>query len=97
MLKTRFCGLDLKNPTRLASGVMGVNAAQMIRVAKEGAGAITTKSIGPKERPGNKNPAVVEWEHGTINAVGLSTQGYENCDEEFQELEELKKGQIICN
>lgn len=91
MLETRFCGIELKNPTRLASGVMGVNAGQIIRVAKEGAGAVTIKSLGPMERQGHKNPTVIEWEHGLLNAVGLPTPGYKNADSEFEELKELKK------
>ncbi len=81
----------MKNPTRLASGILGVNAGQLIRVAKEGAGAVTMKSIGPREHEGHKNPTVIEWEHGLINAVGLPTPGYKNCDDEFEELKELKK------
>ena len=91
MLETKFLGLKLKNPTRLASGILGVNANQLIRVAKEGAGAVTMKSIGPRERSGHKNPTVLEWEHGLINAVGLPTPGYKNTEEEFEELKELKK------
>lgn len=91
MLKTKFCGLILKNPTRLASGIMGLNAGQLIRVGKEGAGAVTMKSIGPRERKGHKNPAVVEWNHGLLNAVGLPTPGYKNTEEEFEELKALKK------
>ncbi len=91
VLSTRFCGLTLQNPTRLASGIMGVNAGQLIRAGKEGAGAVTMKSIGPRERMGHKNPTVVEWEHGLLNAVGLPTPGYKNYDEEFAELKELAK------
>ncbi|MEM4261954.1 MAG: dihydroorotate dehydrogenase [Candidatus Diapherotrites archaeon] len=90
-LKTVFCKIELKNPLRLASGILGVNAGQLIRVAKEGAGAVTMKSIGPKERNGHKNPTVIEWEHGLLNAVGLPTPGYKNYDQEFEELKELKK------
>jgi dihydroorotate dehydrogenase (NAD+) catalytic subunit len=91
MLKTTLCGIEMQNPTRLASGILGVNAAQLIRVALEGAGAVTMKSIGPRERFGHKNPTVIEWEHGLLNAVGLPTPGYKNYDEEFEELKELKK------
>ncbi len=91
MLNSVFCGVEFENPTRLASGIMGVNAGQLIRVAKAGAGAVTTKSIGPKERTGHKNPTVVEWNHGLLNAVGLPTPGFRNYDEEFEELKELKK------
>ena len=93
-LKTRFCGVEMRNPTRLASGIMGVNAGQLIRVGREGAGAVTMKSIGPRERTGHRNPAVVEWEHGLLNAVGLPTPGYKNYDEEFVELKELRKLEV---
>jgi len=81
----------MQNPTRLASGILGVNAGQLIRVGKDGAGAVTMKSIGPRERQGHNNPTVVEWEHGLLNAVGLPTPGYKNYDEEFEELKELEK------
>ena len=91
LLSTKFCGVELGNPTRLASGILGVNAGQIIRVARKGAGAVTMKSIGPRERHGHNNPTVVEWEHGLLNAVGLPTPGYKNYDEEFEELKELKK------
>src|SRR3989344_5282999 len=91
MLKINFCKTQLKNPTRLASGVMGVNAGQLIRIAREGAGAVTMKSIGPRERMGHKNPTVIEWEHGLLNAVGLPSPGYKNYDEEFEELGDLRK------
>lgn len=94
MLETVFCGVKMSNPTRLASGILGVNAGQLIRAAKEGAGAVTMKSIGPREREGHKNPTVIEWEHGLLNAVGLPTPGYLNCDEEFDELKELKKHNV---
>src|SRR3989344_248826 len=91
MLETSFCGAQMKNPTRLASGILGVNAGQLLRVAREGAGAVTTKSLGPRERQGHNNPTVIEWEHGLLNAVGLPTPGYRNSDEEFEELKALKK------
>jgi len=91
MLETKFCGIGMENPTRLASGIMGVNSGQLIRVAKEGAGAVTMKSIGPRERFGHKNPTVIEWEHGLLNAVGLPTPGVMNLEDEFEELKELKK------
>jgi len=87
-LKTDFAGLKLRNPTVLASGVLGTSAALLKRVFEEGgAGAVTMKSIGPKERNGNANPSVVEWEHGLLNAVGLPSPGYKNMEQEWKELE----------
>lgn len=90
MLETDLVGIRLHNPTVLASGILGVNAKMLIRVANAGAGAVTTKSIGPKENPGHKNPTVIGLEHGLLNAVGLSTAGYQNMEEEWTELKKLK-------
>lgn len=87
-LKTVFAGIKLRNPTVLASGILGTNFELMKRVFEEGgAGAVTMKSIGPAERMGHANPSVMEWEHGLINAVGLPTPGFRNMEEEWRELE----------
>lgn len=91
MLGVKLCNVKLENPTILASGFLGTSAEILKRIADSGAGAVTIKSIGPVERDGNKNPTVLEWEHGLINAVGLPSMGYENYDEELKELKKLKK------
>ncbi len=80
MLDVELCGVKLRNPTVLASGFLGTSADLLKRVAANGAGAVTTKSIGPVEHPGHNNPTVVEVENGIYNAVGLSTPGYRNID-----------------
>ncbi len=83
MLETEFCGARMKNPLVLASGILGVNTGMLLRVARNGAGAITTKSIGPREKEGNANPTVIACEHWVMNAVGLPTAGIENVEQEF--------------
>jgi len=90
MLQTEFCKIRLKNPTVLASGFLGTSVELMNRVADSGAGAVTTKSIGPIEREGNNNPSIVEIEKGIYNAVGLPTPGYLNMDDEFTKWSQLK-------
>jgi len=90
MLKTKFCEIELHNPLVLASGILGVSVELMNRVAANGAGAVTTKSIGPVEREGHNNPTVVEISDGLYNAVGLPTPGYLNMEEEFKRWKELK-------
>lgn len=87
MLSTVFAGIELKNPTVLASGIWGTNAELLLRVANSGAGAITIKSIGPNEREGHNNPTVAAWEHGLLNAVGLPSAGYKEMEEEWKILE----------
>jgi dihydroorotate dehydrogenase (NAD+) catalytic subunit len=75
LLLTRVAGLDLKNPTILASGILGYSAESLNRVAKGGAGAVVTKSIGIEPRVGYANPTVVQAESGLINAMGLPNPG----------------------
>jgi dihydroorotate dehydrogenase (NAD+) catalytic subunit len=90
MLQTEFCKIQLKNPTVLASGILGTSVELMKRVINNGAGAVTTKSIGPIEREGNNNPCVIELEYGIYNAVGLPTPGYLNMQDEFKDWKTLK-------
>jgi dihydroorotate dehydrogenase (NAD+) catalytic subunit len=76
-LHAQLCGVSLSNPLILASGILGTEAELMARVARAGAGAITAKSCGPAPRAGHRNPTVLAWEHGLINAVGLANPGVE--------------------
>jgi dihydroorotate dehydrogenase (NAD+) catalytic subunit len=77
LLRVKFSGLNLKNPTVLASGILGYSAASLQRVAEAGAGAVVTKSVGLVARVGYPNPTVVQVEGGLINAMGLPNSGVE--------------------
>ncbi len=74
-LRVSLAGLELPNPTILASGVLGFSAESFNRVAKGGAGAVVSKSIGVEARGGYPNPTVVQAESGLINAMGLPNPG----------------------
>mgnify|MGYP006282194699 CR=1 FL=1 len=91
MLETELAGIKLENPTVLSSGILGTSASIIKRVADSGAGALTLKSIGPKPREGHNNPTVLAYESGLINAVGLSSPGYKNMEEEWEQLKQIKK------
>ena len=86
MLTTELAGIRLKNPTILAAGLLGTSASILKRVASSGAGAITTKSIGPVPRAGNANPTVLCVGEVMMNAVGLPSPGYQNMEREWAEL-----------
>lgn len=86
-LTCEFLNLRLRNPIVLASGILGTSADVLERVARAGAGAVTAKSCGPTLRAGHPNPVVVDWEHGLLNAIGLSNPGAE---EEAQMLTEAR-------
>ena len=87
--------LELKNPTILASGIMGEDAGSMLRMIKSNAGAVVTKSIGMKARLGYPNPTVVELEHGILNAMGLPNPGIESFEEELKILRKSVKNTPI--
>ena len=55
MLQTKAVHSKVKNPTILASGILGVTKQSVDRIGKLGAGAVTLKSICHEERFGNKN------------------------------------------
>jgi dihydroorotate dehydrogenase (NAD+) catalytic subunit len=85
MLDIDVCGIRIKNPLILASGVLGSTGATLKRVAKYGAGAVVTKSLGVEAREGHKNPSIVELEkkRGLLNAVGLANPGYKEFKEDM--------------
>jgi dihydroorotate dehydrogenase (NAD+) catalytic subunit len=70
-----LAGLELANPTILASGILGYSAATLESIVEGGAGAVVTKSVGLKPREGYANPTVVQASCGLINAMGLPNPG----------------------
>lgn len=67
--------LRLKNPVLVASGTFGYaeEFAQLVDLNK--IGAIISKTITLKPRPGNKPPRVYETASGMLNAIGLQNEG----------------------
>jgi len=70
-----LANLNLRNPTILASGLLGLSASSFEKAMEAGAGAVVTKSIGMKPREGFPNPTIVEVECGLLNAMGLPNPG----------------------
>lgn len=89
MLQTSLCNIKLKNPTVLASGILGVTKDSVSKIGKSGAGAVTLKSLCHEERQGNKNPTMFGFEHGFLNAVGLPGQGIDSAVKDFGRLDNL--------
>jgi len=87
-LSTNLGALKLKNPTILASGVLGLDVATLKRVIKGGAGAVTIKSLTSEPRKGHNNPIFIEAAEGIcMNAVGYANKGIDHGVEEFQKWE----------
>jgi len=74
-LNINFAGLKLKNPTVLASGILGYSAESLESIVEGGAAAVITKSIGATPRAGYANPTVAQTKCGLINAMGLPNPG----------------------
>ena len=83
-LRVKLAELDLENPVMLASGILDSTPGILNRMARTGAGALITKSISLKPRPGYPGPTTVEIAPGTwINAMGLPNPGLDEFLEEF--------------
>lgn len=90
-LSIQLCGVRLRNPTVLASGILGLSEDLLIRVGEAGAGAVVTKSCGLQPRAGYRNPSIADWGAGLINAVGLSNPGVEATAAEIQTAKRVLK------
>lgn len=88
-LSTSVGRLKLKNPAILASGIMGLSKASLMYAAKNGAGAVTMKSVTKEPRKGHPNPIVLTFEAGMLNCVGYSNPGIEEAKKEFINLNEI--------
>jgi len=96
-LETEIGGIKLENPLVLASGILGNTAELLVRVAKAGAGAVTTKSIGPYKNEGHKGPNIVEVNCGYINAMGLPNPGVEIFKKEIKRYKEMCSTPLIAS
>jgi dihydroorotate dehydrogenase (NAD+) catalytic subunit len=84
-LNVNLAGLQLSNPTILASGILGYSAETLQSIVEGGAGAVITKSVGLKPRRGYANPTVVQTRCGLINAMGLPNPGIDEFAAEIRQ------------
>src|SRR3989344_6771458 len=96
-LAQELLGIRFKNPTVLASGIWGITASSWQEVARNGAGAVTTKSLWAKEHKGNPNPTIISTEHWMLNAVGVPDAGPEKAREEIGEYMKQHPAPLIAN
>lgn len=87
-LKVKLAGIELRNPTMLASGILGTTLPLLERVYECGAGAVVSKSISKEKREGYRNPTIVSVDCGFVNAIGLSNPGI---NEFVKEIRRYKK------
>jgi dihydroorotate dehydrogenase (NAD+) catalytic subunit len=90
LLETSICGIQLRNPTVLAAGILGVSKTYFGELIDNGIGMITIKSISRLEQTGHASPCVLPYEAGLINAVGYPNPGLEAALEEFGDLQGIE-------
>jgi dihydroorotate dehydrogenase (NAD+) catalytic subunit len=96
-LNVRVAGLELRNPTALASGILGYTTKSLQRVAEAGAGAVVTKSVGLTPRMGYPNPTVVQANCGLINAMGLPNPGIDAYASEIRQAKKVLTVPLIVS
>ncbi|MCT4592278.1 MAG: dihydroorotate dehydrogenase [Candidatus Gracilibacteria bacterium] len=96
-LEVNFCGVNFKNPTVLASGVLGVSGESLHEVVENGAGGVTSKSIWLEGHKGHKNPVIIATDNYVVNAVGLSDAGIEKARNEISEYKKQCDAPLIAN
>lgn len=74
-MRVNLGGLTLKNPIITASGTYGYADEYDDFISVKNLGAIVTKAISLKPRPGNKGRRIMETEAGMINSIGLENMG----------------------
>lgn len=74
-LATRVGALELANPVMAASGTFGYGLDLVEFCPPEALGAVVSKGLSPRPRPGNATPRIVETAAGMINAIGLQNIG----------------------
>lgn len=73
-------------PFTIPSGIVMTEVSCLEKLASEvpEIGVLTTKSIGPKPRPGNREPILAQYmPYGFVNAVGLTNPGAEEFDKKL--------------
>jgi len=83
-IATNIAGLELRNPTMLSAGILGLSGLSLRAVWEAGAGAVVTKSLGINARIGHPNPTIVNVGCGFINSMGLPNAGAKEYADEIQ-------------
>jgi len=80
LTEKRQIGSKKVMPFTIPSGIITTEPSCLERMAREVSelGILTTKSIGPEPRPGNREPILAQYiPQGFVNAVGLTNPGAE--------------------
>lgn len=76
-LSVKIGSKTIQNPVCVASGTFGYGSEYEKLVDIPSIGAIFTKAISLKPRPGNDVPRIIETPSGLLNSIGLANVGVE--------------------
>ena len=97
-LRVRLGSLTLQNPVMVASGTFGYGQEYHRLFDVDALGAIVTKSISLKPRPGNPAPRIYETPSGMLNSIGLQNVGLKVfLDKKMPFLRRLKRAKVIVS
>jgi dihydroorotate dehydrogenase (NAD+) catalytic subunit len=74
-LQIELCGLKLKTPIIMASGIFGYGEEKIDFLDYAELGAVVSKTITLEPRKGNPQPRLYETQAGLINSIGLQNPG----------------------
>jgi dihydroorotate dehydrogenase (NAD+) catalytic subunit len=96
-LSVNIAGVEFANPIMTASGCAGYGEelAELYPLSK--LGALVTKSISRKPRPGHPPPRTVETPGGMLNAIGLANVGIDRFINEKVPFLNQQKTKVIVN
>ena len=88
--KYKFFAKEISGPFTIPSGIVNTEPETLQKIGSEipAIGILTTKSIGPEPKQGNKEPIITQYApFSFVNAVGLANPG---ADEFAKKLEKIK-------
>ena len=88
-MKTEFLGKTVSGPFTIPSGIVSTAPSIIQRIFDDlpEIGVVTTKSVGPVPRAGNREPVYSQYAPGCfVNAVGLTNPGAEEARKGFESL-----------
>jgi dihydroorotate dehydrogenase (NAD+) catalytic subunit len=95
-LSVTIAGSKMQNPIGVASGTFGYGKEFEDLCDLDALGAIFTKAVTAKPRPGNDPPRLVETPAGMLNSIGLANVGVEGfITEKLPFLATLKAANIV--
>ena len=88
-MEYEFLGKKISGNFTIPSGIVTTNPKILLKIAKEipQIGVLTTKSIGPEEKKGNREPIIHKYAPGCfVNAVGLTNPGAKEFAKQLSEI-----------